>query len=277
MHTLGSGSEGGYSRLAAMTADEPVERFSNLYWDDVVDVICAGNGPGVVAHAILCADLGLSVALADAVSPADLPDEDTLGYLQAMIDDLGSLPRVPENLEVPLTRAVPEPPATPKKGKRATIAPFVGSRLRDWAAQCAVSPFGVIYSGVPDGMTPMRAESGTAIRAAVLGSYRPDADRPGPALAAWLAEQTRERDIDGYGTAIQRLVFEDGRVAGAAIDGPSGVKLVRALDGVALSTGPAPGGAEWPAQPELRDIDVQVAIVSRSASRFGRVELLQES
>ncbi|WP_167107105.1 FAD-binding protein [Mycobacterium sp. DL592] len=260
-----------------MTADDNVERFSNLYWDDVVDVICAGSGPGALAHAILCADLGLSVVFADAVSPADLADEDTLEYLQAMIDDLGSLPRVPGNLELPLTRAVPEPPVTPKKGKHATIAPFVGSRLRDWALQCAVSPFGVIYSGVPDGMIPMRSESGTAIRAAVLGGYRPNADRPGPALAAWLAEQAREREIEGDGAAIQRLVFEDGRVAGAAIEGPSGVRLVRALEGVALSTGPMPGGAEWPAQPELRDIDVQVAIVSRSASRFGRVELLQQS
>ncbi|WP_328350489.1 hypothetical protein OG976_16005 [Mycobacterium sp. NBC_00419] len=260
-----------------MTADDDVEPFSNLYWDDVVDVVCAGSGPGVLAHAILCADLGLSVAFADAVSPSDLSDEDTLGYLQAMIDDLGTLTRVPGNLEVPLVRAEPEPPPViPKKGKHAAIAPFVGSRLRDWAAQCAVSPFGVIYSGVPDGMTPMRSESGTAIGAAVLGSYRPDADRPGPALAAWLADQARERDIESDGTGIQRLVFEDGRVAGAAIEGPSGVRLVRALDGVALSIGPAPGGAEWPAQPELRDIEVEVAIVSRAASRFGRVELLQQ-
>lgn len=257
-----------------MTADDQIGQFSDLYWDDVVDVICAGSGPGALAQTILCADLGLNVVLADAVNAADLADDDTLAYLQAMIDDLGLAGRAPQNLEVPLTRAVPEPPPSPKKGRHATVAPFVGSRLRDWAAHCAASPFGVIYSAVPDGMTPMRTDAGQAIRAAVLGAYRPDADRPGPGLADWLAGQVRERDILSEGSGLQRLIFEDGRVAGAALEGPSGTRLVRALDGVALSTGPTPGGAEWPSQPDLRDIEVQVAVVSRAASRFGRVELL---
>ncbi len=259
---------------AARTADDEIEQPSDLYWDDVVDVICAGRGAGALSQAILCAELGLNVMLADAVNPADLADDDTLAYLQAMIDDLGLADRTSQGLELPVVRAVPEPPATPKKGRPATVAPFVGSRLRDWAAQCAASPFGVIYSAVPDGMTPMRTESGQAIRAALLGAYQPDADRPGPALTDWLARQVEERDIPSEGVGLQKLIFEDGRVAGAAIEGPAGTRLVRALDGVALSTGPTPGGAQWPAQPELRDIEVQVAVVSRTASRFGRVELL---
>ena len=164
--------------MAEMTADDQIGQFSVLYWDDVVDVICAGSGPGALAQAILCADLGLNVVLADAVNAADLADDDTLAYLQAMIDDLGLVGRSPQDLDVPLTRAVPEPPPSPKKGRHGTVAPFVGSRLRDWAAHCAASPFGVIYSAVPDGMMPMRTDAGQAIRAAVLGAYRPDAEVP---------------------------------------------------------------------------------------------------
>jgi hypothetical protein len=36
-------------------------------------------------------------------------------------------------------------------------------------------------------------------------------------------------------------------------------------------------GATWPVQPEVRDVAAQVAIVSRTGSRLGRVELLLES
>lgn len=258
-----------------MTADDQIGQMSDLYWDDVVDVICAGSGPGALAQAIVWADLGLSVLVADAVNPVDLADDDTVAYLQAMIDDLGLVSHSSQDLGLAVTRAVPEPPATPKKGRHATIAPFIGSRLRDWAVQCQASPFGVIYSAVPDGMTPMRTESGQAIRAAILGTYRPDADRPGPALVDWLGRQAEERDIHIEGAGLQKLIFEDGRVAGAAIEDSSGTRLVRALDGVALSTGPTPVSSDWPVQPELLDTELQVAVVSRSASRFGRVELLR--
>ena len=67
------------------------EQPTELYWDDVVDVICAGTGPGALAQAIVCADLGLSVELADAVAPSDLSDPDTVAYLEAMTEDLGPL------------------------------------------------------------------------------------------------------------------------------------------------------------------------------------------
>jgi len=38
-----------------------------------------------------------------------------------------------------------------------------------------------------------------------------------------------------------------------------------------------PVGATWPAQPELRDTVAQIAIVTRTGSRFGRVELISET
>jgi hypothetical protein len=242
---------------------------TELYWDDVVDVVCAGTGPGALAQAILCTELGLSVELAETVAPLGLSDPDTVAYLAAMTEDLGASSA---GLELPVVRAAP---VAPRTDRRARIEPFIGSRLRDWAAGCMASPFGVVYSGIPEaGVTAMRSDSGEAIRVAVLGPYRPDADRPGAALADWLAEQAWERNVAGHGLGLQRLIFEWGRVAGAAIDTGSGTRLVRATAGVALSTGAVPAGATWPVQPELRDVVAQVAIVSRTGSRFGRVELL---
>jgi hypothetical protein len=255
--------------------DDEVEQPTELHWDAAVDVICGGTGPGVLAQAIVCADLGLSVELAEAVAPSDLSDPDTAAYLAAMTEDLGPLDRSSPQLQLPVVHAAPLAPQT---DRRAKIEPFVGSRLRDWSHQCVLSPFGVVYSAVPEaGVTVMRSDSGESIRVAVLGPYRPDADRPGGALADWLAEEAWERDVGGRGRGLQRLIFERGRVAGAAIDTTSGTRLIRGRAGVALSTGAVPVGATWPVQPEVRDVAAQVAIVSRTGSRFGRVELLLES
>ncbi len=245
---------------------------TELYWDDVVDVICAGTGPGALAQAIVCSDLGLSVELAEVVAPSELSDPDTVAYLESMTEDLGTLDPSSAGLQLPVVHAAP---VAPRTDRRTRIEPFVGSRLRDWSAQCVVSPFGVVYSGIAEaGVAAMRTDSGESIRAAVLGPYRPDADRPGGALADWLADQAWDRNVAGHGLGLQRLIFEWGRVAGAAIDTASGTRLVRARAGVALSTGAVPVDATWPVQPELRDVVAQVAIVSRIGSRFGRVELL---
>jgi hypothetical protein len=253
--------------------EEPIEA-SEWQWDDVVDVICAGTGPGVLAHAICCTDLDLDVEVADAELPSEATDPDTAAYLQSMTDDLD--PAVGRDLELAVVRAQP---VTVSKDRRATIEPFFGSRLRDFSARCVGSPFGVIYTQISDIMTAMRTDSGETIRAAVLGDYRPDADRPGLKLAEWLRGQAHDRGLLDYpGTALQRLVFEDGRVAGAALSTPSGtLRLVRATVGVALSLGAMPDGADWPAQPELPDGAAQVVVVSRTASRFGLVELLYSS
>lgn len=252
--------------------DDEFDRPSELDWDEVVDVICAGAGPGAVAHAVLCSDLGLTVELADAVAPSDVDDPDTSAYLAAMNDDLGLGDGAACLLEVPVVRAEP---VAPRTDRRARIEPFIGSRVRDWSAGCAVSVFGVLYTAVPEaGMIAMRTDGGESIRAAVLREYRPDTDCPGSALTDWLAEQARTRDLGGYGVGLQRLIFEDGRVAGAAVGTASETTLIRARRGVALSTAAVPAGASWPTQPDLRGTVAQVAIVSRTGSRFGRVELL---
>ena len=255
-----------------VSTDEELVEASQLHWDDVVDVICAGVGPGVLAHAIWCTDLDLDVEFADTELSSQTSDPDTAAYLQSMTDDLE--PAADRGLELAVVHAKQ---VVVSKDRRATIEPFFGSRLRDFSARCAASPFGVIYSQIPDNMTSLRA-GGETIRAAVLGDYRPETDRPGLELAEWLRGQADERGLlDEADTALERLVFEDGRVAGAALSTPDGTRLVRAIVGVALSIGPVPDAADWPVQSGLLSGASQVAVVSRTASRFGLVELLYSS
>ncbi len=253
-----------------MSTDEELTEASEWQWDDVVDVICAGAGPGALAHAISCVDNDLDVELAQAEIPWDDTDPDTVGYLRSMTEGLG-LDAGVRDLELRAEHVEPVPPRT---DRRATIEPFFGSRLRDWSVRCIASPFGVIYSHVPDAMTPMRGAGGETIRVAVLGDYRPEGDRPGAAVTEWLQDQADEHGLLGETpTALQRLIFEYGRIAGAALSTPDGTRLVRATAGVALSVGPMPADIDWPVQSGLPE-RAQVAVVSRTASRFGCVELL---
>ncbi|MGY4710891.1 hypothetical protein ACXDF8_15240 [Mycolicibacterium sp. CBM1] len=245
---------------------------SELEWDDEVDMICAGAGPGVLAHAVFCSDLDMTVELAD--TPVEVPpaDPDTAAYLESMTEDLGPLAPTAGDLELSLLRAQP---VILETGRRARVEPFFGAHLRAWSARCVASPLGVLHSHVPGEMDPMRTESGELIRVALLGEYRPQADRPGPELTDWLREQAYDRRILGQGeTTLERLIFEFGRVAGAALSTSAGTRLVRATAGVALSTAAMPDEAQWPVQAELRGAATQAVLVSRTASRFARVELL---
>lgn len=259
--------------MQTLRRPEVVERTSELHWDDEVDVLCAGPGPGVLAHAIFCADLDADVLLADAADPADVSDAETLAYLSSMTDDLGPIAGLATDLELSVIRAGPAAVST---DRRAKIEPFIGSRLRDFAVRCVASPFGVLYTDVPDaGRTAMRTEAGETLQAASVGTFRAGADHPGPALVEWLDVQACERAISrDAGSAVQRLIFEYGLVAGAAVATPSGTLLVRAKAGVALSTRPTPDAPDWPVQPELGGTVMDVAIVACTAGRFGRVALL---
>ena len=189
-------------------------------------------------------------------------DVDTAAYIAEMTADLTP----PESrVHFPLTHAWPAE-SEPVRGR--VIDTFIGAHLRDWAAHCWASPFGVLYTD-PFGTdtTPMITDDGLRIEAAVVGNYRPD--RP---LADWLRAQAREHDVEpDPGLALHRLIIEYGRVAGAELTTPSGPLLVRALDGVALPTPPAETAA---AQPDLDAADLEVAIIGRPAGRFGHVELL---
>ena len=243
---------------------------SELHWDDEVDVLCVGSGPGVLAHAVFSAGLGADVLLVDAAAPTDA---DTLAFLGSMTDDLGPVTPAGADLEVAVLRAEPVPART---DPRAPIEPFIGARLREFALRCVASPFGVLYTEVPDaGWTAMRIEAGDTVQVASIGTFRAGVEAPAPALTAWLDEQAHACDVARAADSVaRRLIFENGRVAGAELAAPSGTTLVRALAGVALSTRSAPDGGEWPAQPELGGRTADVAIIARTAGRFGRLVLL---
>jgi hypothetical protein len=235
------------------------ERESELDWDEVVDIICVGADPGPTAQAISGVQCGRRVL---AVVRPQIWDTDTAGYIAEMTADF-----TPPKSRVPLpfSRAQPVEPE-PARGR--VIETFIGAHLREWAAHCWASPFGVLYTDpFSIDTTPMITDGGLRIEAAVVGTYRPD--RP---LADWLATQARDHDVQpDPGLVLQRLIIEYGRVAGAELTTPSGPLLVRALDGVAL---PTPAAETSAAQPDLGAIDLEVAIVGRPAGRFGHVELL---
>ena len=104
------------------------------------------------------------------------------------------------------------------------------------------------------------------ITAAVLGA-NPSAGAP---LTRWLNERADQLRIDAPCEALDGLIYQDGHLAGAALRGESGPRLVRASAGLAFSVGPA--GAAPPVLPALPD--VSVALVGRRAGRFARIELL---
>lgn len=219
-----------------MTESQDQQDWSE-HWDDVVDVICVGSTPGVIAYRTACLAVDLDVLAVAA--PAEF-DSETQSYLSAMTEDLDA--GSPET-EPALTRAVPDALRRDARGRPDTLDPFFGEHLRQWSARCASSPYAVLFTQVPDQLTRMRADTGEIISAMMI----PDDVESG--------SQTQE---------FAGLLYEDGRLAGALVSGSSGPVRVRADAGLALPIGPA---GQWP------DCD-SLALVSRPAGRFARLEVL---
>jgi hypothetical protein len=246
---------------------EPEGIDSSPHWDEVVDVICVGPGPGVLAYGICCAAADLDVLMVDLPS---VPDEVLVGLIDAMTEDLGDPP--PDG-EQAVGMLGPEPTPVPS-GRRATmksprdvpLEPFVGHRLRDFSSRCLASPYGMMFTEVPDLLTPMCTDSGESVTAAVLGRYRSP-------LAASLREQADEFGLTG-GDRLIGLVIEAGRIAGATLDTPAGRRLVGATAGIVVSVGPMPAGLAEPPGADL-DADLEVAVVGRRFGRFARLELVR--
>jgi hypothetical protein len=284
------------ARYVTITYPDIAAPLDQEHWDEVVDVVCAGSGTGAVAAAIAAADAGLEVFVADSRGDDGLTerfdsstgtgtlhgrltmdgvDRETKEYLDAITQDLGPLTRFPWDLELPV-RVVDD--TSPVESGRSPAEKFVGARLRDWGARCLASPHGVIFSHVSDrNMATMRCSSGEAIEVAMIGSVEPDPDGTGPALADWLGAAAHDRGIEVQAaSSLQRLVFENGQVVGAVVATPAGDLALRARRGVIMATGGDDGRTTSLGSSLAGDATVRVGIVSRTASRFGRVELLTE-
>lgn len=240
-------------------------------WDDEVEVISVGAGPGGLAYAAATADAGLDVLIAAPPQRADVQAGDTgRGWLPAVSDPATDeylaelvagviLPAAPRGPDLPVRTVYPPPQ---QRTRKVVVETFVGPRLSVWAGACLTSSFGAVLTTVDHWPATMRTAEGHSVGVAPIGA----AD--GRALADWLAEAVREREISAVEDAtLQRLVFEDGRVVGVVFDTPDGEYAVAARHGVALAptdptpTAPVPAGGD-------------IALVGLAGSRFVRLELV---
>ena len=253
-----------------------------MQWDHAVDIVSVGPDAGALATAIVALDGGQTVFVAQSASlrvgprcrfGIDVSDGDTNAYLDAVTEVAG--PAIPgaqvRGLPVRLV-ADALPPSLGCSRRRGTVEPFVGARLGSWAADCLSASHGVLYSHVTArNMATVCSSSGEKFEVAVLGAVEPGAAQPGWSIEDWLSEQADARGIDVHrGAALTRLVFDDGRVVGAVIQTPDGMCAVSARRGVVVAT----GGSATVVDPIPDDKLVRVGIVSKTASRFGRLELL---
>ena len=246
-------------------------------WDEIVDVVSVGAGPGGLACAVAAADAGLDVLVAlpgtdtttrPALDPARgwLPvvsDPETAAYFDALADDLPAVP-LPDDPATLQIRALHE--VEVDTSRRAQVETFVGSRLGSWAAGCIASPYGLLFTRVEHWPTrTMRTVTGQSFQVATLDESA-SAGTFGDRLDALVAD----RDIDVLtGHSLQRLVFEEGRIVGVVVESSEGPWAVRARTGIAMTS-------EWPCPPDTRTLDTEsrIALVGLTASRFGRVEVL---
>lgn len=219
-----------------MTGSEDPQDWSE-HWDDVVDVICVGSTPGVLAYRNACLAADLDVL--HLACPAEF-DRETQSYLAAMTEDLGGAAAEDEPV---VTHAEPAPLRRDARGRPDTLDPFFGEQLREWSARCLVSPFGVLFTQVPDQFTRMRSSTGEIIVAVMIA----DGD-----------------ENDSPTETFTGLLYEENRLAGALVSGPPESRRVRADAGLALPVGPA---GQWPRHESL-------ALVSRPAGRLARLEVL---
>lgn len=249
-------------------------------FDDVADLICIGRGPLGVAVAAAARRAGLDVA--SAAGPSDtagrdtgyldgrlgVDDEETVAYLRALTEDVTPLPEVDPLIP---TRLVDGPRRPARAGDR--LETFFGIALRDWAMACVASRHGVLYTRVAD---PELFVSYTGadgpVEATVLDSIDVDPERPAESLQHWLSV-LGEGDRRPASETFERLLFDDGRVVGAVLGSAEGEHSVGARHGVMLCLGEGLAAAAPGAELDLRET-AAVALVSRPASRFARLEFL---
>ena len=183
---------------------------------------------------------GTSVAVRSRVDrlhwlDADVRDPETNEYFAALSSDLGPLTRSARDVDLPIRVVDHAEPVDP----RGAVAPFVGARLRDWAARCLVSPYGYLYTRVSNWpSTTLRTVDGDSLEVAEIGSITPDPANVSGSVLDWLNAQARDRGIEAHrATSLQRIVFEEGDVVGAVFATPDGPLAVRARHGVTVASG----------------------------------------
>jgi hypothetical protein len=262
-------------------------------WDTEVDVAVIGAGIGGLANAIATVEVGGQVLVADAAPASradaapgavrervvakpgsllhDTPDLETNEYFAAVSEGvLASAPAVADGW-------VPRRTAHNLSRDEAfgRVETFVGARLTAWAAQCIASPYGLMYTGMRGWRTTtMRSDDGEAIEAFSIGAMEWGSGFGGGELRRWVAAEARERDIEVEAdSALERVVFEEGVIVGVVLATPDGPYAVRTRAGITFAPRDELLGPDEEVAPTPGD-RLQVCLVGRTASRFGRVELL---
>lgn len=265
-------------------------------WDTEVDVAVIGAGMGGVANAIATVDAGGEVLVADAM-PARRGEPSTVGlrerldtkrgwlvhetldletaeYLAAVAEGIPELAHVRDSLSAV---SVPHRDARNLSRDEAfgqPVATFVGARLAGWAAQCIASPYGLLYTSMLDWRsTTMKSANGETIEAHSIGTIEWADGFGDGALRQWLTTQARERDIEvESGSTLERIVFEEGVIAGVVLATPNGPLAVRTRAGITFA--PRDEDPDSHDDAPAANQRLQVCIVGRTASRFGRLELM---
>lgn len=268
---------------------------ATVFDTEFVDILSIGSGSAGLAAAIAASDTGLSVFVAEPhgrTSPtgtvteaaeswaaqlqrswgAEELDGPTSAYLRELTCELGPVRRSQTSGRLPT--ATVESSDGPID-RWAPVPPFHGGQIANWARACLASPYGLVSSRLsPLARSEMRLEDGTSITAGVVADI-PTARRTGLTLRQWLGEMAEDRGVKVHGySTIQRLLFHDGQPVGAMVETPDGVRQVRARQGVLLGTGSSVADDLLATHPASILRDGRLALVSRNASRFARLELL---
>jgi hypothetical protein len=262
-------------------------------WDIEVDVAVIGAGIGGLANAIATVDAGGEVLVAGAAPLRrgeiasgvlrerlgarqctllpETADCETNEYLSAVSE--GVLLAAEPAGDVPVPRR--EARNLSREEAFGFVEPFFGSRLTAWAEQCISSPYGLMYTSMRDWRTTtMRSANGESVEVFSIGAMEWSDEFGEGALRRWLEEQARERDIEVQtSSSLERIVFEEGVIVGVVLSTPDGPYAVRTRSGVTLAPADQEPGADDHGRPDTGD-RLQVCLVGRTASRFGRVELL---
>jgi hypothetical protein len=263
-------------------------------WDTEVDVAVIGAGIGGLASAIATVDAGGEVMLVDAAAAyrgdaapvairervtakhgsllQDTLDLETNEYFAAISEGLL------ESANLVRDGAVPRRDArnlSRDEAFRSPVETFVGSRLTAWAEQCIASPYGLLFTSTSDWpTTTMRSANGQSIEVLSVGSMEWADGFGAGALRQWLTEQARERDIEVQtSSTLERVVFEEGVIVGVELTTPDGPLAVRTRYGITFAPQDQDPGDDGHSDLVAGD-RLHVCLVGRTASRFGRVELL---
>ncbi|BBZ27658.1 hypothetical protein MMAD_19530 [Mycolicibacterium madagascariense] len=262
-------------------------------WDEEVDVAVVGAGIGGLANAIAAVDAGGDVLVADARPRAfggshpgvlrervevrsrsllpETVDCETNEYFAAVSEGIPQLPHPSGEASVPRRNAR----NLSSEEAFGTVEPFFGSRLNSWAEQCITSPYGLMYTSMRDwSTTTMRSGNGESIEVCSVGAIDWAPGFGERDLHQWLAAQADDRDIEVQrSTTLDRIVFEEGVIVGIVLSTPNGPWAVRTRAGICLA--PADQDGDESGAVDLGASDrLHVCLVGRTASRYGRVELL---